>query len=173
MNKAHGPVHWFPGCVTSGRRVGCGGWGEGGGERVSARARALVGVLWLQRASSVALYSVKRDLLQCQKRPTTVSKETYYSVKRDPLQCQKRPTTVSKETYYSVKRDQLQCQKRPTTVSKEIYYSVKRDLLQCQKRPTTVSKETYYSVKRDLLPYHAGRSSAAVVRILSSHARGR
>ena len=30
-----------------------------------------------------------------------VSKETYYSVKRDLLQCQKRPTTVSKETYYS------------------------------------------------------------------------
>jgi hypothetical protein len=29
---------------------------------------------------------VKRDLLQCQKRPTTVSKETYYSVKRDLLQ---------------------------------------------------------------------------------------
>ena len=27
----------------------------------------------------------------------TVSKETYYSVKRDLLQCQKRPTTVSKE----------------------------------------------------------------------------
>ncbi len=27
--------------------------------------------------------SVKRDLLQCQKRPITVSKETYYSVKRD------------------------------------------------------------------------------------------
>ena len=50
-------------------------------------------------------YSVKRDLLQCQKRPTTVSKETYYSDKRDLLQCQKRPTTVSKETYYSVKRD--------------------------------------------------------------------
>jgi hypothetical protein len=34
-----------------------------------------------------------RDLLQCQKRPTTVSKETYYSVKRDLLQCQKRPIT--------------------------------------------------------------------------------
>ena len=32
------------------------------------------------------------------------------------LQCQKRPTTVSKETYYSVKRDLLQRQKRPTTV---------------------------------------------------------
>jgi hypothetical protein len=54
---------------------------------------------------------------------------------------QKRPITVSKETYYSVKRDLLQCQKRPTTVSKETYYSVKRDLLQCQKRPITVSKE--------------------------------
>jgi hypothetical protein len=37
--------------------------------------------------------SVKRDLLQCQKRPITVSKETYYSVKRDLLQCQKRPIT--------------------------------------------------------------------------------
>jgi len=35
----------------------------------------------------------------------SVSKETYYCVKRDLLQCQKRPTTVSKETYYSVKRD--------------------------------------------------------------------
>jgi hypothetical protein len=33
--------------------------------------------------------AVERDLLQCQKRPTTVSKETYYSVKRDLLQCQK------------------------------------------------------------------------------------
>ncbi len=32
------------------------------------------------------------------------------------VQCQKRPTTVSKETYYSVKRDLLQCQKGPTTV---------------------------------------------------------
>ena len=60
-------------------------------------------------------------------------------------ECQKRPTTVSKENYYSVKRDLPQCQKRPTTVSKETYYSVKRDLLQCQKRqrrPTSVSKET-------------------------------
>jgi hypothetical protein len=37
-----------------------------------------------------------------------VSVEPYYSVKRDLLQCQKRPTTVSKETYYSVKRHLLQ-----------------------------------------------------------------
>ena len=51
------------------------------------------------RATQVNV-SVKRDLLQCQKRPTTVSKETYYSVKRDLLQCQKRPAAVSKETYY-------------------------------------------------------------------------
>jgi hypothetical protein len=72
-----------------------------------------------------------------------VSKETYYSVKRDLLQCQKRPTTVSKETYYRACRRSL----LKATNQK----SVKRDLLQCQKRPTTVSKETYYSVKRDLL----------------------
>ena len=38
-----------------------------------------------------------------------MSKETYYSVKRDLLQCQKRPATVSKETCYSVKRDLLAC----------------------------------------------------------------
>jgi hypothetical protein len=46
-----------------------------------------------------------------------VSKETYDSVKRDLRQCQKRPTTVSKETYDSVKRDLLQCQKRPAVVT--------------------------------------------------------
>ena len=54
-------------------------------------------------------------------RTTPVSKETYYSVKRDLLQCQKRPTTVSKETYYSVKRDLLHCQKRPTTLSRSLH----------------------------------------------------
>jgi hypothetical protein len=31
----------------------------------------------------LSVVCVKRDLLQCQKRPTTVSKETCYSVKRD------------------------------------------------------------------------------------------
>ena len=45
---------------------------------------------WL---TTCAAFSVKRDLLHCQKRPITVSKETYYSVKRDLLQCQKRPIT--------------------------------------------------------------------------------
>jgi hypothetical protein len=65
-------------------------------------------------------------------------------------QCQKRPISVSKETYVSVKRDLCQCQKRPMSVSKETYVSVKRDLYQCQKRPMSVSKETYISVKRDL-----------------------
>ncbi len=34
-----------------------------------------------------------------EKRPTTVSKETYYSIKRDLLQYQKRPTTVSPVTH--------------------------------------------------------------------------
>jgi hypothetical protein len=45
-----------------------------------------------------------------------MSKETSYSVKRDLVQYQKRPITVSKETSYSVKRDLVQCQKRPSTV---------------------------------------------------------
>ena len=31
----------------------------------------------------------------------TESRETYFSVKRDLLRCEKRPTTVSKETYYT------------------------------------------------------------------------
>jgi hypothetical protein len=64
--------------------------------------------------SVLSYYSVKRDLLQCQTRPITVSKETYYSVesvlsthiKRNLLHCQnrhrldahqKRPMPVSKE----------------------------------------------------------------------------
>jgi len=55
----------------------------------------------------MAHMTVKRDLVPCQKSPTSLSKETYargdeechYRVKRDLLQCQKRPITVSKETY--------------------------------------------------------------------------
>ncbi len=51
-------------------------------------------------AVSISLtHTPPQDLQQCEKRPTTVSKETYNSVKRDLLQCQTRPTTVSKETY--------------------------------------------------------------------------
>jgi len=56
----------------------------------------------------VLVFAELRDSLLLQYRglfELPVSKETYYSVKRDLLQCQKRPTTVSKETYYSVKRD--------------------------------------------------------------------
>ena len=44
----------------------------------------------------------ERDLLQCKKIPTTVSKEPYYSVKREYLH---NSTIVSKVTYYRVKRD--------------------------------------------------------------------
>jgi hypothetical protein len=99
---------------------------------------------WPSRAC--ASFLPKRDLVQCEKivvqsfaqRDLLVSKETYYSVKRDLLHCQKRPITVSQETYYRVKRDILQSQKRPSTVSKETLYSVKRDLLQCQKRPVVI-----------------------------------
>jgi hypothetical protein len=54
--------------------------------------------------------------------------------KRDLLQCQKRPITVSKETYYSVKRDLLLMkQEKPDAVG-EYQYQSERDLL--------VSKET-------------------------------
>jgi len=113
--------------------------------------------------------SVKRDLLQCQKRPTTESKETFYSVKRDLLQCKTLTylTTLSSASVLRVSTPEHDsaassgcnsCNRRcapdihsQKSMSKETYYSVKRDLLQCQKRPTTVSKETYYSVKRDLL----------------------
>jgi len=85
-----------------------------------------------------------------------VSKETYYSVKRDLIQCQKRPTTVSKETYYSVKRDLLQCQKRPTTVSKRRPAPTFSGLgARAASVPDPankrVSKETCYIGKRDLL----------------------
>ena len=36
--------------------------------------------------------------------PGPTQKETYYSVKRDLLQCQKRPTTVSKDTHSTVRQ---------------------------------------------------------------------
>jgi hypothetical protein len=36
-----------------------------------------------------------------------------YSVKRDPVQCQKRPVPRVVNCVYSVKRDPVQCQKRP------------------------------------------------------------
>jgi hypothetical protein len=65
------------------------------------------------------MYTISTHCIHCISTPkdgrTLHPKETYYSVKRDLLKCQKRPTTVSKETYYSVKRDLLKCQKRPTT----------------------------------------------------------
>jgi hypothetical protein len=56
------------------------------------------------------LSCVKRDLVQCQKRPSTLLKENYYN--------------MSKETRYSVKRDLVQCQKRPSTGVKETYSRV-------------------------------------------------
>jgi hypothetical protein len=44
-----------------------------------------------------------RDLLQCQKRPTTVYQARGVQGEVPArLLCGKRPTTVSKETYYSV-----------------------------------------------------------------------
>jgi len=65
-------------------------------------------------------------------------KETYYSVKRDLLQCQKRPTTVSKETYYSapnlgdkVFSKERACSQKKRRLSEEMritHYQVPRTL---------------------------------------------
>jgi hypothetical protein len=72
-----------------------------------------------------------------------MSKETYYSVKRDLLQCQKTEEDRGRQrkTEEDRGRQELLCQKRPTTVSKETYYSVKRDLLQCH---TKEDSNCYY-----------------------------
>jgi CRP-like cAMP-binding protein len=72
---------------------------------------------------------------------TGVSKETYYSVKRDLLQCQKIHITVSKETYYSVKRDLLQCQKRPITVSDDGLYVLIKGRIKLKSRGSPLVTE--------------------------------
>jgi hypothetical protein len=82
-----------------------------------------------------------------------VSKETYYSVKRDLLQCQTRPTTESKETYYS--NDTLYKGLFVWT-----FFHQKIPLIDYQgetEENVIVSKETYYSVKRDLLQTAQGQ----------------
>jgi hypothetical protein len=54
-------------------------------------------------SAACVLSSVKRDLLQCQKRPTSVKRMSLYSNSAACVLCIK----MSKETYYSVKRDLL------------------------------------------------------------------
>ena len=81
-----------------------------------------------QHYLSSLLLSVKRDLLHSQKRPSTVSKETYYIAKRDLLHSQKKTTIYTSVritlNYLAIRRDSSRmCQKRPTTVSKETYYN--------------------------------------------------
>ena len=88
-------------------------------------------------------YSVKRYLLQGQKRPTDAN--TVYA-----LQCQKRPPTVPKKTYrceYSLRIantfvservDQLTMPDENTCTA----HRNKRDLAWSHKRPIRVSKET-------------------------------
>ena len=44
-----------------------------------------------------------------------MEKETYFNGKSDLLQWQKRPTSMAKETYFNGKNDLLQWQQRPTT----------------------------------------------------------
>jgi hypothetical protein len=55
---------------------------KGKGEHPSGKGEHPSGMLF---NALPRLFGVKRDLLQCQKRPTIVSKETFYSVKRDLL----------------------------------------------------------------------------------------
>jgi len=93
----------------------------------------------------------------CQKRPITVSKETYYSVKRDLLQSQKRligaARLASDEVLRTcVKRDVLQNHKRPIIQPKETYWRrALGSVYMCQKSPIVEPKETYYRAKRDIV----------------------
>jgi len=54
----------------------------------------------------------------------TMSKETYYSGKRDLLECQMRPSTVSNETYYSVETELLHGQSLWSYVSESSHASI-------------------------------------------------
>jgi len=58
----------------------------------------------------------------------TMSKETYYSGKRDLLECQMRPSTVSNETYYSVETELLHGQSLWSYVSESRHASISLSL---------------------------------------------
>jgi hypothetical protein len=79
---------------------------------VRARAEKMARVFTSVKRDPV---SVKRDLLQWQKRP------------RDLRYCQKRLAVKMTSVFTSVKRDPVSVKRDPV--------SVKRDLLYCQKRP--------------------------------------
>ena len=80
--------------------------------------------------------------------------ETYYSVKRDLLQCQKRPITLSKETYYSVKRDLLYDDTTRAAARKK--YTEVKEASYVLKSPTTYS---YYDATRAASPSSADNLS--------------
>ena len=58
-----------------------------------------------------------------------MAKETYLNGKRDLLEWQKRPTSMAKATYFNGKRDLLQWQKRLTSMAKTTYFNGNSDLL--------------------------------------------
>ena len=76
----------------------------------------------LQRTAThcITLQHTATETMRCQKRPTSMSKETHVDVKRDPRRCQKRPTSMSTETHVDVNRDPRRCQQRPTSTQRDI-----------------------------------------------------
>jgi hypothetical protein len=76
------------------------------------------------------------------------------SVKRDLLQCQKRPITVSKETYTWYTRAACQHLYPRRKLCRQKHHS-RRELEQLD--PGAVAKETYYRGKRDLQKHHSRR----------------
>jgi len=90
-----------------------------------------------------------------------VSKETYYSVKRDLLQGQKRPPS---EAVWPDRALCLQCKKRPTIGSKETYYRVKRDLSGTLRGGVTREGVGDRALSFSLLDCHTSESRTQCVR---------
>ena len=73
------------------------------------------------RWASIPFVRQRDDLLQCQKRPTTVSKETYYSVKRDLLPfVRQRDAAFPAARVLQVRRTQVAEQVRRTQVAERV-----------------------------------------------------
>ncbi len=66
-----------------------------------------------ERCRGEFLARLQRNVLAHERQVGHLHKSSKVSNKRDLPRCQKRPTTVSKETYHSVKGDLPQCQKNP------------------------------------------------------------
>jgi len=99
---------------------------------------------------------LKKDPPPCQKRPTTMSKETYNHVERDteiwrdpPRWCAVSCRVIASSSTY-LKGHLQSCQKRPKIMWKETHNHVKRDPQSCGKRPRNVLWAT--KVMRRVVP---------------------